>query len=433
MELFGNGETTREERLPLSRRMMPKTLDEFRGQEHLLADGKPISTMIANGILHSMIFYGPPATGKTSLAQIIANSMKARFVSTNALTLDNDAIRNILKEAEYRLREGVRTIVFIDEIHRLIRPKQDAFLSSLEYGTIVLIGATTENPYFILQPALRSRLFLYEFKMLGRPELETILDAALKSDSILSQIAVQLTKEARERLLEISADPRMMLNTLEMAVLSKGAAELILVTDADVNEILQKAENRYSSEEGHYEVISAFIKSVRGSAVDAALYYLALMLEGGEDPLFIARRLIILASEDVGVAYPEALPVAVACYDALERIGMPEGQLVLSETTILLAGAPKSNSALAINKAREDVRGGNVMKVPLYLRNATFAGEKDMGKGVGYKYPHSFPDHYVAEKYTEKPVSYYEPGDLGFENKIKSWLKYLKEKYGSKK
>ncbi|OHD57103.1 MAG: hypothetical protein A2Y33_09265 [Spirochaetes bacterium GWF1_51_8] len=423
MELFQNAN------LPLSRRMMPKTLDEFVGQTHLTAKGKPIATMLENRILHSMIFYGPPATGKTSLAEILSRELKYYFALCNALTLDNDEIRKIIYSAEQRSLAGEKTVVFIDEIHRLIKPKQDAFLSAMENGIVTLIGATTENPYFIIQPAFRSRLFIYEFKILGREDMDKILQRALAEDASLKKLSIEFESGAREKLIEYTPDPRMMLNTLELSVLSQGAAETYRVTEEGILNILQKAETRYSSEEGHYDVISAFIKSVRGSAPDAAIYYLGMMLESGEDPLFIARRLIILASEDIGLAYPEALPVAVACYQACQFIGLPEAQLVLSETTLLLAGVPKSNSVLCINKAREEIRNGNTMKVPPYLKNAVFEAEKDFGKGVGYKYPHGFPNHFVNEKYTEKDVQYYEPGDLGFEKKIRDWLDKIR--YGN--
>ncbi|NPV01517.1 MAG: replication-associated recombination protein A [Brevinematales bacterium] len=411
---------------PLSRRMMPQTLEQFAGQTHLTAPGKPVAVMLENRILHSMIFYGPPATGKTSLAEILSNKLEYHFVMTNALTMDNEEIRKLLVQAENRSLAGERTVVFIDEIHRLIKPKQDAFLSAMENGIVTIIGATTENPYFIIQPAFRSRLFIYEFKILDKDDLDRILERSLAEDNMLKNLHIEFGEGARGKLIEYTPDPRMMLNTLEMVVLSQGAAETVRVTEEGILNILQKSETRYSSEEGHYDVISAFIKSVRGSAVDAAIYYLAMMLESGEDPLFIARRLIILASEDIGLAYPEALPMAVACYEAVQFIGLPEAQLVLSETTLLLAGVPKSNTALCINKARGDIRNGNVMKVPLHLKNAVFEAEKDTGKGVGYKYPHSFPNHYVDEKYTEKDVRYYEPGDLGFEKKIRDWLDKIK-------
>ncbi len=425
MELFQS------KNLPLSKRMMPRKLDEFVGQIHLVSEGKPIFTMIRNKSIHSMIFYGPPATGKTSLAEIISNELQYDFITTNALTLDTEAIKNILKTAFQKSLSGIKTIVFIDEIHRLIKPKQDAFLSSLENGEVVIIGATTENPYFIMQPALRSRVFIYEFKPHSKNELEKILMNALKKDSFLSKINVELDNEAKDFLLRLTNDARRILNTLEMAILSKPASEKIIISYKDIADIIQKTDTKYSETEGHFDVISAFIKSVRGSDIDAAIYYLAFMIHSGEDPLFIARRLIILASEDIGLAYPEALPVAVSCYNAIEKIGMPEGRIILAETTALLAGVPKSNSAIiAIDKALSDIQNGNLMNVPPYLREAGFYGAENLGRGIGYKYPHDFHNHYTEQKYTEKPVSYYQPGELGFEKKIADWMKKLHKKDG---
>ncbi|MCX7821549.1 MAG: replication-associated recombination protein A, partial [Brevinematales bacterium] len=335
--------------LPLSKRMMPETIDDFVGQKHLIGEGKPIRIMLVNRIIHSMIFYGPPATGKTSLAEIIAKSMDYNFVKTNALTLDNEDIRLIIKNAR---NSDKKTILFIDEIHRLNKPKQDIFLSELEYGELIIIGATTENPYFVLNPALRSRVFIYEFYPLNSEEKRKILENAIKKDEFLRKVDLSLSDEAINYLINSSGDVRQMLNLFEMAILSKGVVEKINIDLKDLEDILQKKETKYSSEEGHYDVISAFIKSVRGSDPDASLYYLALMIQSGEDPLFIARRLIILAAEDIGLAYPEALNVAVSCYEAIERIGMPEGRIVLGMTTLFLVGLPKSNSAyLAIDKA----------------------------------------------------------------------------------
>jgi putative ATPase len=420
MDLFRNSSS------PLSKRMMPKTLSEFIGQSHLVAPGMPVRAMIENKIVYSMIFYGPPATGKTSLAEIIANELNFSFIRTNAVTLDSDEIRKILSRAEGNAAAGIKTIVFIDEMHRLIKPKQDAFLSSLENGEIAVIGATTENPYFVMQPALRSRLFIYEFRNHTLEELAIILDNALKNDTILSKIDIEFEEGARELLINISGDGRKVLNILEMALFAHPGMKRITITREAILEIVQSTETKYSDKEGHYDVISAFIKSVRGSDVDAAIYYLALMLEGGEDPLFIARRLIILSSEDIGLAYPEGLQAAVSCYEGIERIGMPEGRILLAFTTALLAGVPKSNSAyMALDKAQADIKGGNIMNVPPYLRSSSFSGAQDLGRGVGYKYPHDYENHYVDQKYTEKEVSYYESGLLGFEKKIKDWLDKL--------
>ncbi len=419
MELFQEKKT-----LPLSKRMMPLSIEDFVGQKHLIGEGKPIRVMLLNKVIHSMIFYGPPATGKTSLAEVIAKTLDYNFIKTNALTLDNEEIRLIFKTAK---NSEKKTILFIDEIHRLNKPKQDAFLSELENGEIVIIGATTENPYFVINPALRSRVFIYEFFSLTQEEKKKILENAISKDEFLKNIDIFLTEEAIDFLVNKSGDVRQMLNLFEIAILSKGMVEKVSLDIQDFMEILQKTETKYSSEEGHYDVISAFIKSVRGSDPDAALYYLALMIESGEDPLFIARRLIILAAEDIGLAYPEALSVATSCYEAIERIGMPEGRIVLGMTTIFLSGLPKSNSAyIAIDKAINDIRNGNIMNVPSYLREAGFYGAEKLGRGKGYKYPHDFPLHYVKQNYTEKEVKYYEPEELGFEKKIKDWLEKIK-------
>ncbi len=415
--------------LPLSKRMMPRDLANFQGQEHLTSPGKPIHTMLANHLVHSMIFYGPPACGKTSLAEIITAQTSCHFIRSNALNLDSEEIRKYLKEAEQARLQGKDTILFIDEIHRLYKPKQDAFLSAVENGLLHIIGATTENPYFIIQPALRSRLFIYEFKELSQIARAKILDNALTQDEFLKKMNIKLDDDARTGLLEICSDARMILNTLEMCILSKGVAETINISADDVENILQKTDTRYSSDEGHYDTISAFIKSVRGSDPDAAIYYMMVMLESGEDPLFIARRLIILAGEDIGLAYPEGLNIAVSAYQAVERIGMPEAVYPLAHTTLLLAGVPKSNSAtIAISRARADIQSGKRLPIPPYLKEAGFSGAKDLGRGIGYKYPHDYPNHFVSQDYTSEPLSYYTPGDLGFEKKILDWLSKLKNK-----
>ncbi|MCX7881649.1 MAG: replication-associated recombination protein A [Brevinematales bacterium] len=410
---------------PLSRRMMPTSLDEFIGQSHLLGPKGPIRAMIEQGRLHSMVFYGPPACGKTSLAELLAKHFHYRYVRTHAATISNEEIKNILDEARNTL-STTPTLVFVDEIHRLVKPKQDLFLASMEEGDIILIGATTENPYFVLQPAIRSRLFIYEFHPHSREELHTILLRAFERDEFLKKSEVTLTFEAKEYLLSVSTDARIMLNTLEMAVLTLPLQANPMITKEHLENLAKKPDTSYS-EDMHYDVISAFIKSVRGSDPDAALYYLAWMIESGEDPLFIARRLIILAAEDVGLAYPEALPHAVACYEAVNTIGMPEARIILAETTVLLACVPKSNSSYtAIDKALEYIRTHKPQRVPSHLQESHFVGASSLGRGKGYKYPHDYPKHYVKQSYTPTPVHFYEPGHLGFEHKLKIWLENLK-------
>ncbi|URA09945.1 replication-associated recombination protein A [Thermospira aquatica] len=411
---------------PLSKRMMPTSIEDFIGQKHLLGPEGPIRAMVEHGRLHSMIFYGPPACGKTSLAELLAKHLHYRYIKTHATTVSNDEIKKIVDEAHTSLTTSP-TLVFVDEIHRLVKPKQDLFLPSIEEGDIILIGATTENPYFVLQPALRSRLFIYEFQPHSHEELHEILERAFQKDEFLKKSEVTLTPEAKDYLLRVSPDARVMLNTLEMAVLTLPLQKKPVVTREHLETIAKKPDAGYS-EDMHYDVISAFIKSVRGSDPDAALYYLAWMLDSGEDPLFIARRLIILAAEDIGLAYPEALPHAVACYEAVSNIGMPEGRIILAETTVLLASVPKSNSAyIAIDKALEYIRKHKPQGIPSYLQESHFYGAKSMGRGVGYKYPHDYPKHYVSQAYTLTPVHFYDPGDLGFEQKLKNWLTQLKQ------
>jgi len=411
---------------PLSRRMMPATLEEFVGQTHLLGEEGPIRAMIEHGRLHSMIFYGPPASGKTSLAELLARHFHYRYVRTHAATLSSEEIKKILDEARATL-DVTPTLVFVDEIHRLVKPKQDLFLASMEEGEIILIGATTENPYFVLQPALRSRLFIYEFKPHSREELKTILTRAMHKDEFLQKTRITLAPDAEDYLLSVSTDARILLNTLEMAVLTLPLQPHPVITREHLLAIARRPDTSYS-EDMHYDVISAFIKSVRGSDPDAALYYLAWMITSGEDPLFIARRLVILAAEDIGLAYPEALPHAVACYEAVNTIGMPEARIILAETTILLASVPKSNSAYqAIDKALAHVQSTKPEGVPAYLRESHFSGAKQLGRGIGYKYPHDYPRHYVPQAYTLHPVHFYDPGELGFEHKLKTWLEQLKK------
>jgi len=422
-------------RQPLSRRMMPKKLEEFVGQNHLLGENGPIRAMIQHGRIHSLIFYGPPACGKTTLAELLSKLLEYPFVRVHASVVSNEEIKTILDQAHSPSLTTTPTVVFVDEIHRLTKPKQDLFLASMEEGDIVLIGATTENPYFVLQPALRSRLFIYELKPHTREELRTILHRAFERDEFLQKMKAELTPNAEEYLLSVSQDARIMLNTLEMAILTLPLQENPTITQEHLEAIARKPDTAYS-EDMHYDVISAFIKSVRGSDPDAALYYLAWMIESGEDPLFIARRLVILAAEDIGLAYPEALPIATACYDAVNNIGLPEARIILSETTILLATVPKSNSAyLAIDRALEHIRSEKPQGVPQHLRESHFVGAKSLGRGIGYKYPHDYPNHYVHQSYTLKPVHFYDAGELGFEQRLKNWMDRLhgKPNTGEKK
>lgn len=417
------------ENFPLAKRMVPKSFEDYEGQEHLVGKNKPIRVMVEKKIVSSMIFYGPPASGKTGLAQIIAKDLEAEFVSVNALSLTSDDIKNIHSKAKYNQDNGQRTVLFIDEIHRMTKPKQDVFLASLESGMIILIGATTENPYFVLQPALRSRILIFEFFPLVKEQLKNILQRTLKQDSFLQELEITVEPEAEEFLLQYSSDPRNMLTVLETAVLSKSVGSTS-ISKIDFESVLQKADTVYDSESAHYDTISAFIKSVRGSDPDAALYYLAIMIEAGEDARFIFRRLLILAVEDIGLAAPDAISVVQSCAEAFERIGFPEGNLLLSHATLFLAGLPKSNSVLSINNALQSVRMGNIFPIPKHLQDAHYMGAKDLGRGVGYQYPHDYEDHFIKQDYTSQKVSFYNPQNSGFEKKIKERLNRLwKDRY----
>lgn len=408
MNLFG-------ETAPLAYRMAPRTLDEYQGQEHLLGIHKPLRTMIEKKMVQSMIFFGPPACGKTGLAKMIAQYINAEYINVNALTLSSEEIKQLHAKAVENQNYSKKTVLFIDEIHRLTKPKQDAFLSSIESGLIVLIGATTENPYFSLQNALRSRVLIFEFFALTYHQKKNILDRALAQDLILKKLNIILDSDAEEFLLDYSSDPRNMLTILETAIISQPVGSSS-ISKTYLETIIQKSDTLYNSKDMHYDVISAFIKSVRGSDPDAALYYLGIMIQSGEDPKFIFRRLMILAVEDIGMAYPDAINVIVSCASAFEQTGFPEGSLFLSHATLYLAGLPKSNSVLAIHDVFKDLENGVHLSVPDYLRDSSHFRTSKLSKK--YEYPHNFPNHFVKQKYTSSPVSYYKPSQEGFENKM---------------
>ncbi|MGL4367359.1 MAG: replication-associated recombination protein A [Brevinemataceae bacterium] len=411
MPLFDNDSLYTKDQ-PLARRMSPKNIQEYQGQRHLLAKNMPIEAMIQSKTVQSMIFYGPPASGKTALSRIISDSIDARFVSVNALTLNSDDIRQIITEAARNRAGNQKTVLFVDEIHRLSKPKQDAFLDVLESGMIILLGATTENPYFVLQPAFRSRLLIFEFFSLTRDQLKQILMRALSEDIFLKTLNLTLSEEAEYFLLDHSSDPRNMLTILETTVLAKSLASSIISLE-DLKKTIQKSDTVYDSKQAHYDIISAFIKSIRGSDPDAALYYLAVMIESGEDPAFIFRRLLILAVEDIGLAYPEAVSIVHACAESYQKIGMPEARYHLAHAVLLLAGLPKSNSALAIDDALQFVKQGNRIPIPDYLKDT-----HSFSKQHTYLYPHNYPNHFVDQKYMSNPVSFYHPQNLGFEKRI---------------
>jgi putative ATPase len=416
--------------VPLAERIRPKDFGEFVGQEHLVGADGTIRKMVQGGNLRSMILWGPPGTGKTTLARLIANEMDADFFQVNAISSGVKEMREIIAHAKESLEIGRRTILFIDEIHRFNKAQQDALLESVENGTLILIGATTENPSFEVISPLLSRCQVYVLDPLTDTDLETILSRALSQDEFMKN--VKLTPEAQKELISLSgSDARVMLNALEVAISLSGAETEI--DKEKIREAYQTRHYRYDrSGEEHYNTISAFIKSVRGSDPDAAVYYLARMLEAGEDPKFIARRLIILASEDIGNAEPYALTLATACFTAVHYVGMPEAQIILAQTTTYLSSCPKSNASyIAIGKALSDIREMPNLAVPIHLRNAPTKLMKEIGYGNDYKYVHDFEEHFVEQNYLPDEIKdkiYYEPTEIGRESGLKKYLQKIWKK-----
>ncbi|MCE9620725.1 MAG: replication-associated recombination protein A [Actinomycetia bacterium] len=396
---------------PLAARLRPRTLDDVVGQTHLVGEGKPLRRLVEQDRLTSAIFWGPPGTGKTTLALAVAGSTKRAFEQMSAVSAGVKDVREVIERARQRLGElGRGTILFLDEIHRFSKAQQDALLPAVEDGTLTLIGATTENPFFEVNAPLRSRSTLFRLEPLAKPDIEILIARGLQAEGRTA------TPEAVAHLADrAGGDGRQVLTALEVAVALANPNE---VTLEHVEQALGTSALRYGRDD-HYDVVSAFIKSMRGSDPQAAVYYLARMLEAGEDARFIARRMIIFASEDVGMADPTALQVAVAAAHALEHVGLPEAQLNLSQTAIHLATAPKSNrAALAIWNARSDVQAGAVGEVPAHLRDAHYQGAKSLGHGVDYDYPHDHPDGWIEQQYlpTEQADKrYYEPTQHGAE------------------
>ncbi|MDA1297787.1 MAG: replication-associated recombination protein A [Chloroflexi bacterium] len=417
---------------PLATRMRPESLDEYAGQRHLLAPGSVLRRAIDEDRVPSMILWGPPGSGKTTLARLIAHATRAHFEQLSAVTSGVKDVREAVSAARDRLGQFDRpTILFIDEIHRFSKSQQDALLPHVEEGTVTLIGATTENPSFEVISPLLSRARVYTLEPLSDEEIGTLITRAL-SDAVrgLARDNATLTEESRSFLLRVSnGDARAALNTLELAVESTQPDEdgNRLVTIETLEQSLQRQARYDRLGDQHYDTISAFIKSIRGSDPDAAVYYLARMLDAGEDPVFIARRLVISAAEDIGLANPNGLAVAIAAKEAVEFIGLPEGRIPLAEATIYLASAPKSNSAYkAIDAALADVRQGRDEPVPMHLRNAPTRLMSELGHGKGYSYPHDQPGHFVeAENLPERlrDRSYYRPGLLGAEGAMAERLK----------
>ena len=416
--------------IPLAERIRPKNLDEFYGQENLVGKSKP---MIENDNLASFILWGPPGSGKTTLAKIIAEKTKSEFFKINAVSSGVKDVRHVIDLAEKNKLINKKTILFIDEIHRFNKAQQDALLNSVETGLIYLIGATTENPSFEVIPALRSRARVYILEYLEKNDLEKILKTALSKDEFLSGLNIELVDE--DYLLYLSGgDARTLLNILEIVVIQQ--IKLIFTKEALENVVQKKNIIYDKSGEEHYNLISAFIKSVRGSDPDAALYWLARMLEGGEDPIFIARRLVILASEDIGNASPNGLVLAEAAFSAVHQIGMPEARIILAQCTTYLASCPKSNASyMGIENAASIVHENPLYAVPLHLRNAPTKLMKDIGYGKDYKYAHQFINHFVEEDYLPKEIKdrqFYFPTDIGQEKNLRERLKFLwkkKKKY----
>ena len=425
---------------PLPERMRPKSLSEYVGQRHLVGEGCILRKMIENGNLSSFILWGPPGVGKTTLAGIIAQTLSRDFYTLSAVSAGVKDVRDVIDKARSAsvFSNGAAPILFIDEIHRFNKAQQDALLGAVENGSNILIGATTENPSFEVITPLLSRCQVFVLKPLEIKDLQTLLDHALKNDVLLRDKDIEI-RETEAMFRYSGGDGRKLLNVLEIVVdSSAGDGSRIVIDNETVTNCLQENMAIYDKDgEMHYDIISAFIKSIRGSDPNAAVYYLARMLDGGEDPLFIARRLCISASEDVGLANPNALLLANSCYQIVHQIGMPEARIPLSETTIYLASSPKSNATyLAINKAIEFSSQNKQAAVPLYLRNAPTKLMEELGYADGYKYAHDFPGHFADMEFMPEGLEgtvFYEPASNPQEDRLKAYLQACWPKYYSKK
>ena len=430
--------STQEQESPLASRMRPTTLDEVVGQKHIIGKDKLLYRAIKADQLGSIIFYGPPGTGKTTLAKVIANTTSARFRQINATVAGKKDMEDVVKEAKDALgMYGKKTILFVDEIHRFNKSQQDYLLPYVEDGTLILIGATTENPYFEVNGALLSRSRIFELKALEKEDVkELILRAVRDEKKGMGSYHAVIDDEAADFLADVSGgDARAALNAVELGVLTTErdqADGLIHITLEVAQECIQKRAVRYDKDgDNHYDTISAFIKSMRGSDPDAAVYYLARMLYAGEDIKFIARRIMICAAEDVGNADPQALTVAVSAAQAVERIGMPEAQIILSQAVLYVATAPKSNSACnAVFEAMDAVKSQRSMPVPAHLQDSHYGGSAKLGHGIGYKYAHNYPNHYVKQQYLPDGMEeqvFYHPSENGYESKIGEHMRFLRE------
>ena len=425
-----------EKESPLAARMRPRTLEEVVGQEHIVGRDKLLYRAIQADKVSSIIFYGPPGTGKTTLARVIANTTSAEFTQINATVAGKKDMEEVVAKAkDTRGMYGRRTILFIDEIHRFNKSQQDYLLPFVEDGTLILIGATTENPYFEVNGALISRSIVFELKPIPVDAVkELIRKAVYDTERGMGAYDAVIEEDALDFLAELSGgDARHALNAVELGVMTTGRGEdgKIRLTLEVAQECIQKRVLRYDKTgDNHYDTVSAFIKSMRGSDPDGAVYYLARMLYAGEDIKFISRRIMICAAEDVGNADPQALVVAVAASQAVERIGMPEAQIILSQAALYVATAPKSNSAVNAISAAMDNVGRYKTTVPPHLQDSHYRGAKDIGRGTGYKYAHNYPHHYVEQQYMPDEILgtvFYEPGENGKEKEIKEWMRYIRE------
>lgn len=431
---------TMEKESPLASRMRPTTLDEVVGQKHIIGKDKLLYRAIKADKLGSVIFYGPPGTGKTTLAKVIANTTSARFEQINATVAGKKDMEEIVKNAKDSIgMYGQKTILFVDEIHRFNKSQQDYLLPFVEDGTITLIGATTENPYFEVNNALLSRSRIFELKPLEKQDIrELVMRAVYDTEKGMGTYGADITDEAADFLADVAnGDARAALNAVELGILTTGKSDdgKIHITIDVAAECIQKRVVRYDHDgDNHYDTISAFIKSMRGSDPDAAVYYLARMLYAGEDVKFIARRIMICASEDVGNADPNALVVAVSAAQAVERIGMPESQIILSQAAAYVATAPKSNAAyMGIAKAMKTVADTRTMPVPAHLQDRHYKGAEKLGHGLGYKYAHDYPNHYVTQQYLPdgmEGMRFYEPSENGYEKKIREHMEFIKREAG---
>lgn len=421
---------------PLASRIRPTVLENFFGQEDIVGKNTLLYRAIKADRLTSIILYGPSGTGKTTLAKIISNNTNGYFQEINATTSGIKEIKEIISTAKQQLgMTNKKTILFIDEIHRFNKAQQDYLLPYVENGTVILVGATTENPYFEVNKALLSRSIIFELKPLLKENIKSILkNAILDKDNGFGNLKINISEDALDFIADVSnGDARKALNSIELAILTTEPTDDIIQIDIKIAEqCIQKRSLNYDKNgDNHYDTISAFIKSMRGSDPDAAIFYLAKMLYAGEDLKFIARRIIICASEDVGNADPRALQIAVSAAQAVDFIGMPESRIILAQAVSYVASAPKSNSAyIAIDSALEDVKNTQVVTIPSYLKDAHYNGAENLNRGVGYKYAHNYKNNFVKQQYLPdelKDKTYYKPNEIGYEKNMKKWLEFLKE------